>query len=247
MKKIILTGCLAVTTLLVSNVSAQTFAEVEKPTDGTPFSIEMLISANQNGINWGAPALRARFFLNENWAIRGQLGIGDGSGAAMKRTDYFTENPDGTGGEGFVTMNKAAMNVQLGGEFHFIGTRKLSPYAALGLNIGIGNQKFVRENSNDTPGSTPYSYSEGYSGFSKGGYFVVGGFLGFGMDFYFVENVYLGLELGLGMNAEIGGKSKAEITYPVVGGSETVDVELPKKYSQTHLGTQATFRIGWRF
>src|SRR5690554_5549513 len=243
MKKIIYGSLIAGCLFLVGNkATAQTYAEVEKPGEDTPWSIETLINGNvggaaTNGIVWNTPSLRARYFVNDTWAARIQLGIGDGSGQSMKETNYFYELPDGTGGEGLEKISRTALSIQIGAEYHFAGTQKLDPYAALGVNFGVGTQKTVET---DAYGG---AYAEGFSGESKGGYTVLGATLGLGMDFYFVENVYLGLELGLGINSINEKESQWEQTTPVGSDSGT----LPKTYGETFLGTQASVRLGWRF
>lgn len=243
MKKIIYGSLIAGCLFLVGNkATAQTYAEVEKPGDATPWSIETLINGSfgghTNGITWNTPSLRARYFVNDNWAARIQLGIGDGSGQSMKEANYFYENPDGTGGEGHEIISRTALSFQLGAEYHFAGTQKLDPYAALGVNFGFGSQKVVETDA------VAGAYAKDFSSESKGGYNVIGATLGLGMDFYFVENVYLGLELGLGINAINDRESSFEQVAP---GVPTVSVTMPKQHGETFFGTQASLRLGWRF
>lgn len=258
MKKIILTGCLAFSALFVTNVNAQTFANVDKPTDATPFSIETIVLGNYGtGINWTAPALRARYFFDNNIAARVQLGLGDGMGSAMSTTNRFYENGDGTGGEGTQEINRMAVNFQIGGEYHFVGTQKLDPYAALGINFGFGNQTITGTSYNDgqyagSPipgfGTAGIGYNEDYSYESTGGYSLFGATLGLGMDFYFVENVYLGVELGVGITGF--SYKDAERTDKLVIGGATEEITASPQQSITnerYIGTQGTLRFGWRF
>lgn len=242
MKKNVVLGCVAAMLLFVGGtVNAQTFAEVEKPTPDNPWSIETNISAGQAGINWNEPALRARYFFNENWAARVQLGLGDGSGNPMKSTEYFYENSDGTGGEGTVNISRAAVTAQLGAEYHFLGTKKLDPYAALGINFGGGTQKTVGASTNGS------IYNDAVKFDGKGGFSVIGGTLGLGADFYFVENVYLGMELGFGINA-LNHKDSESVTEVNMGGGTTVvTTNVTPGYKEAYMSTYATFRIGWRF
>lgn len=247
MKKIIYGSLIAGCLFLVGNkATAQTYAEVEKPGDATPWSIETLINGgfggHTNGITWNTPSLRARYFVNDNWAARIQLGIGDGSGQSMKEANYFYENPDGTGGEGHEIISRTALSFQLGAEYHFAGTQKLDPYAALGVNFGFGNQKVV---GTDTDG-LGYNPLVSYEG--KGGYSVFGATLGLGMDFYFVENVYLGLELGLGLNSINNKESEQVNVFTPGGGAPTITTtSVSPRSSETFFGTQASLRLGWRF
>ena len=255
MKKIILTGCVALSALFAGSLNAQTFAEVEKATDATPFSIEVFVKGGNTGIDWHAPSLRARYFLNDNIAARIQLGIGDGLGSPMVEKNRFYETIDNTGGEGTQQINRAAANFQIGAEYHFLGTKKLDPYAAFGVNFGFGTEKTVGEMYNDGAyagsgipvfGAQPTGYNEDYSYESKGGYSVIGATLGLGMDFYFVENVYVGLELGIGVNSQKY-KDGERVDNAIAGGTEYTFEAVSEGYTRTHMGTHALVRLGWRF
>ena len=248
MKKIILTGCLAVTALFASNVNAQTYAEVEKATDATPFSIEVLIGTNNDGINFKAPALRARYFLSDNFAVRLQLGIGDGigssTGSQMSEYHEFYENPDGTGEVGSQQIKRMGLALQLGAEYHFLGTQKLDPFASFGLNFGGGSEKQTFTHVN--PGTMSYNAAYGLEG--KGGYSVFGAQLGLGMDFYFVENMYFGVELGLGFGTINKKDSERVVTVTPGGGNPNiVNTTVTEGYKESYVGTQAALRLGWRF
>lgn len=221
MKKVILTGCIAAFTFLVGNVNAQTYAEVEKPADGTPWSIEVLmntLSQDNTGVEFNSPALRARYFFNENIALRLQLGLGNGTGAPLSETNNFAD-PLGDG-MGVQKINRMGVTIQLGAEYHFIGTRKLDPYAALGINFGGGNQKVEGTELSYTGPGNPPVYTEDSKYDTKGGFSVFGAKLGLGADFYFVENVYLGLEVGIGFGA-INNKEREYNSTVTVGNTTT--------------------------
>lgn len=250
MKRIILTGCLAITFLLTSNVNAQTYATVEKPADTNPWSIETLINANENGINWNSPALRARYFINNNWAVRLQLGIGDGSGDAMSEHHNYAEYSDGTGEVGTLDIDRMGLNFQVGAEYHFLGTQKLDPYAALGINFGVASLSATAVNYYDGDPDfglpyTPDHYAKNLGFDGAGGYSTVGGTIGLGTDFYFVENIYIGIELGINYNVishKVGAK-----TYHI-GGAYPKEIKgVQPESKESYIGVQSTFRLGWRF
>src|SRR5690554_5779193 len=241
MKKIILTGCLAVTALFASNVNAQTYAEVEKATDATPFSIEVLMGTNNDGINWKAPALRGRYFLSNNLAVRLQLALGDGigtsTGSQMSEHKDLYENGDGSGGVGTIDINRVGLAVQLGAEYHFLGTQKLDPFASFGINFGGGREK--QSLSQINPSTMLYDAQYGVEG--EGGYSVFGAQLGLGMDFYFVENVYFGVKLGLRFGAINKSDKETNITS-TVGGVSTTSKSITEGYKEKYVGTQAADR-----
>lgn len=251
MKRKILTGCLAITFLITCNVNAQTFSEVEKPADLNPWSIETIINANKNGINWNSPALRARYFINNNLAVRLQVGIGDGSGDAMSEHREYNEFTDGTGKVGTIDIKRMGINFQVGAEYHFIGTKKLDPYAALGINFGIGSLSATAKDyyDGDPKFGFPYlpdHYAKDLGFDGHGGYTIVGGALGLGADFYFVENVYLGFELGINYNSIV--HKEGVKTYHLTGGPTPKDIEGVEPMSkESYIGVQSTLRIGWRF
>jgi len=216
-----------------------TFAQ--KPSaDDSKFSLEGGLNyAGGSGINWSAPSIRLRYFVNDNIAGRLQLGIGDGIGGTP-RTEEFQYAEGGTGtGIGTEKFTRMQWMVQIGGEYHLAGTDRLSPYFMLGINLGGGSET---EEWTDFDGS---GYMLGRSRKIMTGASMFGFSLGAGMDFYIFENVYLGLELGLSyMTRTIKGIEDAS----TVGGVTTTTTGLDSK--ESYLGTlpmNAAFRLGWRF
>lgn len=70
MKKIIFT--VATVVALVGSSFAQ------KATTDNPWSLEGVINySGAGGVDWKAPTVRARYFVNDNIAVRAQLGLGD--------------------------------------------------------------------------------------------------------------------------------------------------------------------------
>jgi len=238
MKKILLTGCLVIASAAAS--FGQTYADVAKATNETPMSIEVLVNNGGTGLNWNAPALRFRYFVTESIAARLQIGLGDGSGNPSSESLRFYEDADGGGEEGSAEISRAAWIAQIGGEYHFAGTQKLSPFVALGVNFGGGSQSLSTENSDGS------SYAQDLNIESEGGYSVFGVGLGAGMDFYFVENVYVGLELGFGFSS-FNYDDSQQVTSVTTGGTTTSVTTVNPGYSESFIGTNAAFRLGWRF
>lgn len=238
MKKFMIAGML----LTASTFGfSQTYSEVEKPSaDENPFSMEVLIFSGEDGLNWQEPTLRFRYFVNEEIAARLQIGLGDGLGTPMGETNRFYENLDGTGGEGTQEINRMSWNLQLGGEYHFAGTKKFSPYGFAGVNLGGGS---FNETWDQTDGA---DYVQGLTGEITAGFSRIGAVGGLGMEFYPVENIYVGLELGIGFNSLSYNDTEVSTTF-TAGGQSSTNTQITARGGESYLGTHAALRIGWRF
>lgn len=216
-----------------------TFAQ--KPSsDDSKYSLEGGINyAAGTGIQWSAPTIRFRYFVNDNIAGRLQLGLGDGIGNTPRSEEYqYAEGGTGTG-IGTEKITRMQWMLQIGGEYHLAGTDRLSPYFMLGINVGGGSRT---DEWTDFDGT---GYMAGMSARVENGFSMFGVGVGAGMDFYVFENVYVGLELGLSYMARTW---KGQVTEVTVGGTTTTTTGLDSK--ESYLGTlpmNAAFRLGWRF
>lgn len=234
----------------ISTLFSQTFSEVEKPKSNTnPWSIEMLIRTNNNGgINWNAPSLRGRYFISDKWSLRLQVGLGDGSGKPISEKYHCYEKADGSGEVGTVTFKRTSFNLQLGTEYHFLGTKKLDPYAMIGLNLGYGKEKMNLDHVTTytvMPGEEVFGYNKYISNKTTNQYSVLGFDLGLGIDFYFVENVYIGLECGFS-NSYFNFKNGTRIATNDKNNPASHTVITPG-HKESFLGAKAELRLGWRF
>ncbi len=212
----------------------------QKATLDNPWSLEGVLGfTNPGGINWAAPTIRARYFVNDNIAARVQLGLGDGLGTPMSESYTFYENADGTGGEGTQDINRSSWNAQIGAEYHLAGTSKMSPYFGLGINFGGGSVK----ESWDKYDGTGYNANVGVEAEGKMSMFGVGVLAG--MDYYVLENIYLGLELGLTYSSVSYSDQTQDVTTPA-GTTKTVNAGSKETYLSTGAAS-AAFRLGWRF
>ena len=248
MKRIIFTVAAVVA------VVGSSFAQ--KATLDNPWSLEGAINySGAGGIDWTAPTIRARYFVNENIAVRVQLGLGDGLGTPMSESYIYNAPTPGidAGKTGTFDINRMAWNAQIGGEYHLAGTDRLSPYFALGLNFGGGSLKEVSTDAAPgAPGNSnpsAFSYANGVSTEKAGKFSMFGVGLGAGLDVYVIENLYLGLELGI--NFDTYNYKDGEYTYTVVAGSTTTTTTtVTPGHKETYLSTgamNAAFRLGWRF
>ena len=209
-----------------------TFAQ--KPSaDDSKFSLE----AGIDGLNWSAPSLRFRYFVNDNIAARIQLQLGDGLGTAA--SEEYTYLEAGGTGSGTERIDRMSWMTQIGAEYHLEGTDRLSPYFALGINLGGGSRTDTWTNYDGN------GFQNDYSAKVENGFSMFGLGLGAGMDVYIFDNVYFGAEVGFNYTART---NKGTVTAITTGGVtntvENTDVKL------TFIGTNplnANFRLGWRF
>ena len=94
----------------------------QKPaSDDARYSLEGLANLNtSNGMNFTAPSLRLRYFVNDNIAARVQFGFGgDGSSVVNipSKESHSYANPAG-GDNGTVDIARSAWDLKLGGEYH---------------------------------------------------------------------------------------------------------------------------------
>lgn len=225
MKKLaILVGAIALT--------GSTFAQ--KATAETPFSLEGQIGLNTSTLSFSAPAIRFRYFVKDNIAARVTLGISKSS----ETNNYFENEIANSGGSGTEINKIGGWAASVGGEYHFAGTDRLSPYG--GLDIVFGGGKTTNEWSNyDGTG-----YNSDYKRNIEAKTSTVGVNLVAGTDYYFAENFYLGLELGLGFQSTSTKEGSDEI---VTGGVTTNTISNEGKNSDFGNNFISNFRLGWRF
>ena len=240
--------------LLLGGMILSTAVMAQKPTEGAPMTLEGNVAGlaafgfgnsaptNLNGTTNGgttpsivAPGLRFRYFATENIAIRLSLGF-----SSNKTTENFFENEvDNTGGAGSYVTRMGTTTIGLGGEYHFKGTEKLSPYAGLDINFGMGAMRTEGDQSNGVTWVAA-DYSEESEQKTAG--FGVG--LIAGTDYYFVQNFYLGVELGLGFNSYTMKEGTSSVTVAGVTTEATGNEMKQSGFSNNVMGM---FRLGWRF
>ncbi len=219
--------------LLVGTLLLASLSFGQKPSDGAPMSLEGQIGLSSNDIYFASPSLRYRYFFAENMAVRATFGMN-----SLTNTNNYAEMPDGTGAIGTEVIKNSGWNFAIGGEYHFAGTEKLSPYG--GLDIMLGGGKINEAWTNYDGTGYLLNYSAKYNApTSMFGVNLVGG-----VDYYFAENFYFGLELGLGWQST---NNKVATTETTIGSVTVKGTEPASK--DAYLGNNAigTFRLGWRF
>jgi outer membrane protein W len=229
MKKLaILVGAIALT--------GSTFAQ--KATTDAPFSLEGQLGFNASTLSFNAPAIRARYFVSDNIAVRLTFGM-------MKTSETFnyfeTENTN-TGATGTEINKAGGWGLALGGEYHFAGTDRLSPYAGLDISFGGGTSTNAWSNYDGAGYNADYKRDIEAKTSSLGVNLVAG------TDYYFAENFYIGMELGIGFGSTTV-KEGTDVSSDIIAGS-TVTVENTsneEKYSTLGNNFIGNFRLGWRF
>jgi len=222
--------------ILLGAVAISGSVMAQKPgSDDSNYSLEGMINYDgTDGINWNAPNLRMRYFVNDNIAVRLTLG--------MESTSSTTNVYEAAPGTGTGTIDESSMgwSLGLGAEYHLSGTDKLSPYFSAGLTFGGMSYDGAAENSDGVDYMADVSGSMNSSGSTLG----IG--LGAGMDYYVADNIYLGVEMGFGWNSytDKGGST----SFTVAGSTTTIDTPSGGSDSSVDIGGASLgFRIGWRF
>lgn len=230
MKKLaILVGAIALT--------GSTFAQ--KATTDAPISLEGQLGFNASTLSFNAPTIRARYFVADNIAVRLTLGMQ----SSTTVDNYFETEIDNTDGSGTYTVKNGNIgdgwNVALGGEYHFAGTDRLSPYAGLDVKFGGGKTTEEGVNSNGAVWIDDYSYN------SENSFSTLGVNLVAGTDYYFAENFYIGMELGLGFGSRTDKASS--VTETLAGVDIPNAISNESKMSSFGNNFIGNFRLGWRF
>lgn len=223
-KLVVLAGALALT--------GASFAQ--KATTDAPFSLEGQFGFNASTLSFDAPAIRFRYFATDNIAVRATLGIDNNS----ETFNYYETELDNSGNSGTEVNKNNGWQFAIGGEYHFEGTEKLSPYGGIDIMLGGGKSTNSWTNYDGIGWNTDFA-REVEAKTSMFGVNLVGG-----VDYYFAENFYFGLELGLGW-ASVTTK---EGTDAVTTGGSTV-TSTSNEMKESFLGNNAVgqFRLGWRF
>lgn len=215
----------------------------QKTTADVPMSLEGQFGYNSSTLSFTAPSIRFRYFLTDNIAARLTLGVNSES-----TKDFAYKVPgDFTSATGEYTSRTTNWNAAIGGEYHFAGTARLSPYA--GLDIVFGGSSTVGEGT-DVTLTNAYAEGESYTRKDPSSTFGVG--LLFGTDYYFAENFYFGLELGMAwttITQKAGSYEVVDSTGTISGdyNPESKDNQFLTGSMPTALAPTGNIRLGWRF
>ena len=223
-KLVVLAGALALT--------GASFAQ--KATTDAPFSLEGQFGFNASSLSFDAPAIRFRYFVTENIAARVTLGMDNSS----ETFNYFQNESDNSGNSGTEINKNNGWQLGIGGEYHFAGTEKLSPYGGLDIKLGGG------KSTNSWANYDGIGWNNDFTREVEAKTSMIGVNLVGGVDYYFAENFYLGLELGLGWSS-MTTKAGTDVTTIANVSVKSTSNEI----KESTLGNNAVgqFRLGWRF
>lgn len=207
----------------------------QKPDAGTPMSLEGQVGWNANTLTFNSPSIRFRYFFADNIAARLTVGLSN-----TKYTELFYEGPNVTqGASGEYITRSNAWNIGLGGEYHFTGTDRLSPYVGLDIILGGAKQRTEGTDTDGTMYIADYQ-EESVRPVSLFGFNIVAG-----TDFYFSEHFYIGAEMGFGLQALKQGEGESSVTSGGITVSTAIQPE--EKFSNIGNNVMGAFRLGWRF
>ena len=188
------------------------------PLGGAPISI--------NGI-------KLRMFNDATTAYR--LGLNINYASSKTRT--------GTTADGSVELyDKASVlgiSLQPGIEKHMAGTNRLSPYMGAVLDIGFQSSTDVSEFEGGTANKIEENTVKGTNGFFRIGANAVAG-----ADYYITNKIYMGVEVGYGLQLVNSATIKTETT---VSGAPTVKDQKPGSTFNFGPNFNGAFRLGYAF
>ncbi|MDR1793022.1 MAG: outer membrane beta-barrel protein [Bacteroidales bacterium] len=183
-------------------------------------------------------SFKMRYFATQNFAIRLKIGIAS--------NDAKTEASQTTGTQTFQVYQRASTLsalIGLGAEYHFKGTKRLSPYVGLDAGITFGNQRIHQWNSLDQD----YFKGKNPRIGCKIAVFT-------GADIYLLENFYVGLEIGIAyeyIKTYVPTGGAAWVSWEQsIGGVSTAGKASKHDYTSNSgfdFGMTPALRIGWKF
>ncbi len=219
------------TILLIAVCAMNANAQTNKPV-AEKHSIEANVNLQVGDapISLTAPAIKYRYFLKPNFALRTEIAATVFQNSARIYNNSFDD---------FATVKQSNWNLNfgVGVEYHFQGTDKLSPYMGMVVQIQTGGAS--QEGTNTFNG---FSYSQGdqYSNYISG-IFGIGTAAVIGADYYFLKNVFIGAEISYGYGRIFNGYQQVWSTRTNV----TTETKLAT-FGSLGLGNSG-IRLGMRF
>jgi hypothetical protein len=223
---------LSLAILALASVAA--IAQDFKPVSGSKTLELQAASPFASGRPFSIDNIRARYFIADDMAVRVQFGI------------FVDNDTDQDTAAGKVLKDRERLfnfNIKPGIEKHFEGTDRLSPYVGAELDIAIQSVSSVDESVG--PNDNIRTTTVRGTGAKGDGYFRFGVNLVGGADYYISKNLYLGAEVGWGIQSVSLSTIKTELSG-FEGATTPKDFERGGTLS---VGTNfiGAFRLGWAF
>jgi len=202
--------------------------ETLKPDSGD-FTVEVEfrpLSANPINLTY----FKGRYFTSNNFAVRTGINI------------YFrNEKSEPNEGKDNSKQSTFLFGIYPGIEKHFGNIRRLSPYIGGEIGIAYKTSKDTYTNNSGTT-QTETVYKGAWSDGSERGYFSLGLNFIIGTDFYLSKKLFMGIEVGLGLQSVTDSK----VTIEHTGQSDETAAE---KASAMELGVNfnPAIRLGYSF
>ncbi len=195
-----------------------------------------------------SPDFKARYFLQDDMALRLNLGVTTNSTSK----DYAEDPTSDTTDIGTFESSSSSFTIGVGIEKHFAGTERLSPYvgAAIGFTTGSSSSTETNVFYNDQIQVPDYQYVQGRSSEIDGPSstkFSIG--ILAGADYYFVNHIYLGIEAGLGFSTTSSGDTEAVTTQATPGLPTVTTTSVTPGGSNSGIGHNVNggLRLGFVF
>lgn len=269
MKKILF---LFVAALLVANYS---FAQY-KPAKGSVSTEVQFNPFDQDGHTFKLDGIKVRYFFTDNDAFRVKLGFGmkhnNFSTSEDDRPENGNPNADYHSSDNEFKSTSGNFELNLGYERHFDLSKRLSAYvgASAGFNRRFAStdievietrhyqnnnrwrKEVISEEKAEISNGTITSLPEGeidnpLDAVNDRAYWQVKAALFAGVDFYVYKGLYLGTELGLGLNSTKFSKMKFKTTS--LEEDDATEIESNDKKRTMDLGfyIEPVLRLGWTF
>jgi hypothetical protein len=204
-----------------------------------PFGLaDVSIMTVNNGNAFG---ISPRYYINERLELRADILFGMNG---RNRNDSIYDYGDEYGSVGINKIRESATSfgVNLGVNYHFKGTERISPY--IGGFVGAG---FSKDLYKQTVTYFENADFDGYEKMSRGEwYFNVCAVTGF--NWYITDGLYIGAELGLGF-----GLLRDMNTVRIAASSPDAEPTFEETIKPTSFDYAVSFianpaiRLGWRF
>lgn len=208
-------------------VAEQSQAESFKPEEG---SIEMEVgfapfSVNNDGVRLQGGELKGAYILNEQFKIR--LGLG------------FATNKEVNKAEGEwpkTTTSTSRFSITPGFTYSFDGTDKLDPFVGAELMFATeSNKRTVEQESGDKTVTKNQN--------SPFNVFGIGALTGF--NYYFAKNLFVGVEVGIGV--EFGSEKNRKVETTTNGQTTTTENKTDNSSFDFRAYANPSIRLGWVF